>query len=116
MQAEKHLKWSAVQNDDRITLPLSGELSRDTLLPLWKEWQQRAFLSEPQIVDKHLLWDLAQVTRIDSAGFALLCDLISYCRQTQQQDKILTLENVPPQVLTLADLFGLSDWIKPFIK
>ena len=27
MQAEKYLKWSAVQNDDRIALLLSGELS-----------------------------------------------------------------------------------------
>lgn len=116
MLAEKHLKWSAVQNDDRMALLLSGELSRDTLLPLWKAWRQRTFLSEKQIADKHLAWDLEQVTRVDSAGFALLCDVIEYCRQTQQQDKTITLENVPPQVLTLADLFGLMDWFTPLIK
>ena len=116
MQAEKYLKWSEVQNDDRIALLLSGELSRDTLLPLWKAWRERTFLSEKQIADKHLLWDLAQVKRVDSAGFALLCNLLEYCRQTQQQNKTLRLENVPPQVVTLADLFGLTERINSLIK
>ncbi|WP_044470555.1 STAS domain-containing protein [Mannheimia massilioguelmaensis] len=120
MQAEKHLKWAAVQNDDRIAFQLAGELSRDTLLPLWNEFQKRqqrsSFLSEKQIVDQNITWDLAQVSRIDSAGFALLCDLINYCQKTQQPGKTLYLENVPSQLLTLAELVGLADWLKPYLK
>ncbi|MDU8924022.1 lipid asymmetry maintenance protein MlaB [Pasteurellaceae bacterium LIM206] len=120
MQAEKHLTWAAAQDDDRMTLRLSGELSRDTLLPLWQELRQAgqrsSFLSPEQLVAQNIEWDLSQVSRIDSAGFALLCDLIHFCRQTQQSGKTLVITHVPSQLLTLADLVGLSDWIAPFIK
>lgn len=118
MQAEK-LEWSAMQNDDRIALRLVGELSRDTLLPLWKEFTQRqqrfAFLSQMQIA-KNIYWDLGGISRIDSAGFALFCQIMSDCRQAQSTEKNLYLENIPTQLLTLADLFNLDDWLKPFIK
>ncbi|MDH2927610.1 STAS domain-containing protein [Lonepinella koalarum] len=113
MQAEK-LTWSAVQNDDKITLRLVGELSRDTLLPLWQ--QRLTFLSEKQIADKDILWDLAQIKRIDSAGFALLCDLIAYCRKIKSSEHKIVLINIPKQLLTLADLFNLNDWLTPFIS
>ncbi len=123
MQAEHDLKWSLEQNNDRIVLRLIGELSRNTLLPLWnayntrpKEGQRDSFLSAEQIADKDIYCDLAQISRIDSAGFALLCDLVAHCRRLQRQNSILLLEDAPPQLLTLADLFGLSDWLKPFLK
>ncbi|WP_439328445.1 STAS domain-containing protein [Lonepinella sp. BR2357] len=112
MQAEK-LTWSAVQNNDRITLQLVGELSRDTLLPLWQ--QRFAFLSEKQLADNNIQWDLAQIHRIDSAGFALLCDLIAYCKKVMSSHNNITLINVPEQLLTLADLFNLNDWLNPLI-
>ena len=38
------LKWDLIQNNDKIALQLSGELSRNTLLPLWQ--QRASFLSE----------------------------------------------------------------------
>ena len=120
MQIENDLKWSAEQKGDRIRFRLSGELSRNTLLPLWHAWregkQQASFLMTDRIFDCHIVWDLAQIHLIDSAGFALLCNLVEDCNKTQSNDKTLSLENPPPQLLTLADLFGLSDWIKPFIK
>ncbi|MCK3657600.1 NTP-binding protein [Pasteurellaceae bacterium Pebbles2] len=112
MQAEK-LKWSAVQNDDKITLQITGELSRDTLLPLWE--QRFVLLSEKQIADKDILWDLSQISRIDSAGFALLCDLITHCRRIQHSNHRLIVANAPSQLSTLADLFGLTDWLNSFI-
>lgn len=119
MQTGQLLTWSTEQNDDKIVLRLSGELSRDTLLPLWNEWkkggQRASFLSEADIMHRHIRWDLGAISRIDSAGVALLCNLLAYCRQ-KQQDKTLLLENVPPQLMTLADLFDLTDWLKPFIK
>lgn len=39
MQERQSLHWESQVNDGKITLQLSGELSRNTLLPLW---QQRA--------------------------------------------------------------------------
>ncbi|MDO4430356.1 MAG: STAS domain-containing protein [Lonepinella koalarum] len=118
MQAEK-LEWSLAINDDRIALQLIGELSRHTLLPLWKEFQQKqqrfAFLSHAQMEHTDIYWNLAGITRIDSAGFALLCEMIANCRKMQSAHVILRLENVPPQLFTLADLFNLDDWLKSFI-
>ena len=64
------LKWDLIQNNDKIALQLSG-LSRYTLLPLW---QQRASLSEKQNNQSLIEFDLTEINRIDSAGFALLCD------------------------------------------
>lgn len=116
MQAEK-LEWSVVQNDDRITLRLSGELSRHTLLALRQAFQQRqqgfAFLAGK--VTRNMSWDLAQLSRIDSAGFAVLCEILSDCRRQLDTEQQLRLENVPHQLLTLADLFNLDDWLNAFI-
>ena len=39
MQETQSLHWESQVNDGKMTLQLSGELSRNTLLPLW---QQRA--------------------------------------------------------------------------
>ena len=120
MQAENDLTWSVEQKNDKIVLQLIGELSRNTLLPLWKAWkegeQRDSFLSVANIADKDIHWNLAQVSRIDSAGFALLCDMLAYCRKAQPSHHILRLEQTPSQLLTLADLFGLSDWITSFLK
>ena len=66
-------------NNDKIALQLSGELSRNTLLPLW---QQRVFfLSEKQNNQSLIEFDLTEINRIDSAGFALLCDFLHDCEQ-----------------------------------
>ena len=40
MQETQSLHWESQVNDGKMTLQLSGELSRNTLLPLW---QQRCF-------------------------------------------------------------------------
>lgn len=104
------LNWELKQNDDKIALLLSGELSRNTLLPMW---QQRAvFLSEGKLNKPVIEWDLSQITRIDSAGFATLCDFLRACQQLP--NKTVRLVNPPTQLLTLADLVGLSDWIANF--
>ena len=48
---------------------------------------------------------------IDSAGFAALCDFLREC---QKLNKTVRLVYPPKQLLTLADLVGLSDWIANF--
>lgn len=105
------LTWAFEQNDDKITLRLTGALSRKTLLPLWE--QRYSFLSTDKIAHQQLIWELADLTRIDSAGFALLSDLIHHC---QKQAHTQIIQNPPEQFLTLADLFGLSKWLNPFLQ
>ena len=68
------LKWDLIQNNDKIALQLSGELSRNTLLPLWQ--QRASFLSEKLANQSTIEFDLTNIKRIDSAGFALLCDFL----------------------------------------
>lgn len=104
------LKWDLIQNNDKIALQLSGELSRNTLLPLW---QQRASLSEKLANQSTIEFDLTNIKRIDSAGFALLCDFLHDSEQLP--NKKVRLINPPEQLLTLADLVNLSHWIGTFI-
>lgn len=111
MQAQS-LTWEWLANNDKITLRLSGELSRNTLLPLW---QQRAVFFVDAENYQYIEWDLAQITRIDSAGFALLCDLLKHNQSLPPQNKQQQLIHFSDQLLTLADLYGLSPWIRQFI-
>ena len=105
------LKWDLIQNNDKIALQLSEELSRNTLLPLWQ--QRASFLSET-LANQHIIeFDLTNIKRIDSAGFALLCDFLHDSEQLP--NKKVRLINPPEQLLTLADLVNLSHWISTFI-
>ena len=113
MQETQSLHWESQVNDGKMTLQLSGELSRNTLLPLWQ--QRTSFLLERQSSGQTILWDLTQITRIDSAGFALLCEFLQYNQTLLVKEQTQILQNPPSQLLTLADLFGLSDWIAQFI-
>ena len=105
------LKWDLIQNNDKIALQLSGELFRNTLLPLWQ--QRASFLSEKLANQSTIEFDLTNIKRIDSAGFALLCDFLHDCEQLP--NKKVRLINPPEQLLTLADLVNLSHWISTFI-
>ncbi|OOF89197.1 NTP-binding protein [Rodentibacter ratti] len=105
------LNWDLIRNDDKIALRFSGELSRNTLLALWQ--QRASFLSEAKLNQSIIEWDLTEITKIDSAGFALLCDFLHDSKQLP--NKTVRLINPPQQLLTLADLVNLSDWIAAFI-
>ena len=105
------LKWDLIQNNDKIARQLSGELSRNTLFPLWQ--QRASFLSEKLANQSIIEFDLTNIKRIDSAGFALLCDFLHDSEQLP--NKKVRLINPPEQLLTLADLVNLSHWIGTFI-
>lgn len=111
MSALPSLQWE-VQQQDKITLCISGELSRSTLLPLHQAFQDERLFSV-EICHQFIQLDLIAVSRIDSAGFALLCEIIRYCEQSEA--KQIQLLSYPVQIMTLADLFGLSDWISYFL-
>ena len=99
------LKWDLIQNNDKIALQLSEELSRNTLLPLWQ--QRASFLSEKLANQSIIEFDLTNIKRIDSADFLHDCE--------QLPNKKVRLINPPEQLLTLADLVNLSHWISTFI-
>ncbi|OOF52830.1 STAS domain-containing protein [Rodentibacter trehalosifermentans] len=105
------LNWDLTQNNDKIALRFFGELSRNTLLPLWQ--QRASFLSESKLNQPIIEWDLTEITKIDSAGFALLCDFLHDSQKLP--NKTVYLVNPPQQLLTLADLVNLSEWITAFI-
>jgi phospholipid transport system transporter-binding protein len=84
------LNWDSQQQ----TLILRGELTRETLLPLW---QQREALT----ADKTAI-DVAQLQRIDSSGLALLLHLC------QQQGVALTLLGITEKLHTLMTLYNLQ--------
>ncbi|HGO5823817.1 TPA: lipid asymmetry maintenance protein MlaB [Mannheimia haemolytica] len=104
---QKTLQWDIQQNNESLFVKLSGELTRDTLLPLWK--QRASFLSPKG--KQGLYWDLKEVTRVDSAGFTLLAELLNHYHKIIPNSLI----NTPESVKTLADLYDLDGWFKQFI-
>lgn len=104
---QKTLQWDIQQNNESLFVKLSGELTRDTLLPLWK---QRASFLSPK-ANQSLYWDLKEVTRVDSAGFTLLAELLNHYHKIIPNSLI----NTPDSVKTLADLYDLDGWFEQFI-
>ena len=104
------LKWDLIQNNDKIALQLSGSYPATRCYHYGKE---RASLSEKQNNQSTIEFDLTNIKRIDSAGFALLCDFLHDSEQLP--NKKVRLINPPEQLLTLADLVNLSHWIGTFI-
>ncbi|CAM3804957.1 lipid asymmetry maintenance protein MlaB [Serratia silvae] len=87
------LSWVSQQQ----TLVLSGELDRETLLPLW---QQRELL----LADKTVI-DVAQLQRVDSSGLALLLHLRE---QRHPQGIEIKISGITERLQTLITLYNLS--------
>lgn len=78
---------------------LSGELTFTTVGALLAEFTtQRASRPDPQIVD------LSKVDRTDSAGLALLIEMLKQTRAAP-----ITFHNIPDQMLALATVSGVQD-------
>lgn len=87
------LDWQSQQQ----ILVLQGELSRETLLPLW---QQREVL----LADKIRI-DVAQLERVDSSGLALLVHLHE---QQRLRGIELTISGISDRLRTLIVLYNLQ--------
>lgn len=83
-------------------LVLQGELDQDVLNPLW-EARQAAMSGISSI-------DLRDITRVDTAGVALLIHLIA---QGKKQGRAVSLEGVSDNLLTLAALYNLPADVLP---
>ncbi len=86
-------------NDDGSWL-LHGELDFDTVPSL---------LAHPDVAlraGKDIRVDFAEVTRVDSAGLALM---IEWLRKAEQAGLSITFENVPEQLQSIARICDLDE-------
>ncbi len=108
MQIQNSLQWHIQENHESLIVKLFGELTRDTLLPLWK---QRASFLSPK-AKQQIYWDLKELERIDSAGFTLLAELLHHYQQAHSNHLI----NVSEAIRKLAELFDLAEWFATFLR
>ncbi|WP_437887873.1 lipid asymmetry maintenance protein MlaB [Phytobacter sp. V91] len=83
-------------------LALQGDLDQDVLNPLWE--------ARVEVMDGVKCIDLQSVTRIDTAGVALLIHLIDLGKKQGHQ---VSLEGVSENLKTLADLYNLPVDVLP---
>lgn len=79
---------------------LSGELSFATVPDVWRDTQ--SLFATRQV----LRFDLAGISRADSAGIALL---IEWLRLARERGARVSFEHVPAQILAIARVTGLEE-------
>ncbi|WP_205066544.1 lipid asymmetry maintenance protein MlaB [Pantoea coffeiphila] len=90
------LSWTV----DSGLLRLSGELERETLLPLWQQRDQ--LMQQAEVID------VSSLDRVDSAGLALLVHL----RQIALQNgKTPHFTGIPDKLRSLITLYNLQEII-----
>lgn len=92
------LSWS--REGDKLAL--SGELDQDLLNPLW-DARHEAMQGVTQI-------DLSSITRVDTAGVALLVHLIA---EGKKHGMAVSLLGASENVVTLAQLYNLPEDVLP---
>ncbi len=97
---EANLPRAKIQRRDTRTYCVLGAMTFDSVTDLWRQ-SEEMFSGETvfQI-------DLAQVTRTDSAGLALL---VQWMREASRQGARVELLNLPTQMLALADAANLEE-------
>ncbi|MBE2896679.1 STAS domain-containing protein [Pasteurellaceae bacterium HPA106] len=97
--------WHSATRENGAQLILQGALTRNTLQKLW---QARGRLVEDLT---QLDIELAYLSVLDSAGFALVCDIIHFYAQKGQ----VRLHHAPAILRDLAKLYDLDSWLETFI-
>lgn len=92
------LNW---QREGQV-LSLKGELNSQTLLPLWKQCLE--------VVVDVTAFDFSGLTRVDTAGLALLIHLIGLAKQ---QGNDVELRQISENLLTLVQLYNLPESLFP---
>lgn len=92
------LHWRYQEN----MLWLSGELTLDSLLPLWR--------GKKQLMQGVNLIDIGAISRTDSAGLALLLHL---AEQVRRQGSSLSIQGASEKLYRLAQLYNLSHTLLP---
>jgi phospholipid transport system transporter-binding protein len=99
----KTLQW-ALDNHHRLTL--CGILDYTTVASLWQQRQQ-LFRGEQLIID------LGAITRVDSAGLALLIQLTELA---SQQKIACQLIGVTHQLRSLIEIYNLLPIVMPYLE
>lgn len=92
------LNWT--RDGDRLCL--LGELDQDTLNNLWQE--------RSQVMQNVSVIDLNGVSRVDTAGLALLIHFIDGAKQSGQA---VRLDGASENLRTLVQLYNLPDGLLP---
>ncbi|HEY1843563.1 MAG TPA: lipid asymmetry maintenance protein MlaB [Buttiauxella sp.] len=95
---DEQLSWKR----DGSTLALSGELDGDTVQFLWHKREEA--MSGVQTLD------LAGLSRVDTAGLALLIHLVALARK---QGRDVAVQGASDKVQTLVQLYNLPDGLLP---
>ena len=88
-------------------LSLEGALSFETLPRVLE--QSRAYSARPDIPDR-LTIDFSGITEVDSSAVALL---LEWRREAARRGKGLYFVNLPANLLSLAELYGVTGLIQP---
>ena len=87
-------------------LALTGALSFETLPGVLEQSAQ--YTARTDLPDR-LTIDFAAITGVDSSAVALL---LEWRRQAAERAKRLEFVNLPPNLLALAELYGVADLIQ----
>ncbi|HUQ29780.1 MAG TPA: STAS domain-containing protein [Usitatibacter sp.] len=87
-------------------LKLEGNLSYETIPAVLEETAQFAARAD---LPENIRIDFAGVTGVDSAAVALL---LEWRRMALARGKVLVFENLPPNLLSLAGLYGVAELIQ----
>ena len=91
---------------DEVLRP-EGNLSYETIPGVLAETAQFAARTD---LPPTIRIDFAKVTGVDSAAVALL---LEWRRMAAARGKTLVFENLPPNLLALARLYGVAELIQP---
>ena len=105
MSSESASPATASRAPDEV-LALTGALSFETIPAVLEQSAQYAARTD---LPDRLTIDFAGITGVDSAAVALL---LEWRRQAAQRAKRLEFVNLPPNLLALAELYGVADLIQ----
>ena len=88
-------------------LALTGELSFDTIPQVLEE--SALYAARTDLPDR-LTIDFSGITGVDSSAVALLLD---WRRMAVKRGKTLAFANLPANLLSLAELYGVAELIQP---
>ena len=88
-------------------LALDGALSFESLPGVLEK--SREYCAREDLPDR-LTIDFSAITEVDSSAVALL---LEWRREAGRRGKALHFENLPPNLLSLADLYGVTDLLQP---
>ncbi|MBS0849606.1 lipid asymmetry maintenance protein MlaB [Citrobacter sp. JGM124] len=83
-------------------LSLSGELNSENLSPLWEQ--------RKEVVMGVTTFDLSALTRVDTAGLALLIHLVA---EAKKQGNEVELYQISENLQTLVQLYNLPESLIP---